>query len=215
MTLKLTADDKLEHAFTNAGKDNCFRKINSVLVHPDGDWLYVASGTGTLTQCRIKANGETVITQVIRDEVAGPTRVGSAHSMELNENGQFLYVSAGRDGDHSAVGVWRVGEDGRLTNLQTILPGSDGVPDFKGGSDLVITPDGRSVFVCATGSRCLLEFTRNQQTGKLDFRQSIPIGRGKSVPAGIVVTPDGRFLYVAVNGNHALATIPLDPQPVP
>ena len=211
-TMTVTQEGEFKHTHTNSGVDGCFREINSVLVHPNGEWLYAASGSGTIAFCTIdKETGETSIQQVVRDDEDGPTLLGSAYSMMLSDDKGFLYVSSGHTGRRRkpAVSLLGIGSDGRLTIVQSLLPGEGNLPKFDGCIGFAITPDGKRAFVCDSKSHYLLEFGRDPDNGRLTFTQTIPIGRGNSNPSGLVVTRDGRFLYVTLGHNHAIATVPL------
>ena len=214
-TFAVTHDEELEQTFSNSGQEDCFIDITGIVVHPNGEWLYVAAASGAITFCRInKESGETFVEQVVRDQNGAPPRIGSAHSLTISDDQRFLYVSSGHnhfvDAKTTAVNVLRIDDVGHVSIVQTILPGVDGVPEFHGGIGFVITPDQSRAFVCASRSHHLLEFARDPESGALSMTRRIPIGRGQSRPTGVAVAPDGRFLYVTLSRNHAIATIPLD-----
>jgi DNA-binding beta-propeller fold protein YncE len=82
--------------------------------------------------------------------------------------------------------------------------------------DLVVSRDGRHVYMAAFGSHAVAAFARNRRTGVLDqlprrrgcVRQGggegCASGRALGAPASIAMSPDGRNVYVAASGSDAL-----------
>jgi DNA-binding beta-propeller fold protein YncE len=83
--------------------------------------------------------------------------------------------------------------------------------------DLVVSPDGRHVYVAAYGSHAVAVFARSRRTGLLEQlprrRGCVRHGRGGGcasgralgAPASIAISPDGGSVYVAASGSDALS----------
>jgi DNA-binding beta-propeller fold protein YncE len=94
--------------------------------------------------------------------------------------------------------------------------------------DLVVSPDGRHVYVATYGSHAIAILVRNRRTGVLEqpsgrrgcIRQTRGGGRGGGCaparalggPAAIAISPDGRNVYVAAAGSDALSVFARDRQ---
>jgi DNA-binding beta-propeller fold protein YncE len=83
--------------------------------------------------------------------------------------------------------------------------------------DLVVSPDGRNVYVAAYNSHAIAAFSRERRTGVLEQlpRQrgcvhhrsragGCSVGRGMGGPISIAVSPDGRNVYLASAGSDAV-----------
>src|SRR5215210_3992193 len=92
--------------------------------------------------------------------------------------------------------------------------------------DIVVSPDGRHVYVATYGSHAIAILVRNRRTGVLKqpsgrrgcIRQSRDGGRGGGCaqaralggPSVIAISPDGRNVYVAASGSDALSVFARD-----
>ena len=83
--------------------------------------------------------------------------------------------------------------------------------------DIVVSPDGRHVYVASFGSHAVAAFVRDPRTGRLE---QLPGQRGcvghlgagpcsaaraLARPSALAITPDGRHVYVAAAGSNALS----------
>ena len=122
---------------------------------------------------------------------AGPRRI------QMSPDGKFLYVDHETD---SEVGVYTI-DGGKLTEIQTVstLP-----PDFKGRNttaEIIISDDGRHLYVGNRGHDSVAIFTIDPKTGMLSNLENVPSG-GKT-PRNLRFDPTGNWFFAAnENGGN-------------
>jgi 6-phosphogluconolactonase len=82
-----------------------------------------------------------------------------------------------------------------LTPLQTLAASSAEFTGVKSGAEILLSPDGRFVYVEDRGERTLVVYRVNAETGELSFVQRI--ATGGEVPWGMAIHPSGKWLLVA------------------
>jgi DNA-binding beta-propeller fold protein YncE len=94
--------------------------------------------------------------------------------------------------------------------------------------DVVVSPDGRFVYLASLGNHAIATFSRNRRTGRLTqlpgrrgcvhHRRADPrpgvCNRARALggPAALALSPDGRNLYVAASGSDALSVFSRSPR---
>lgn len=129
---------------------------------------------------------------------SGPRR------MQLSANGKYLYVNHETD---SKVQVFAVA-GGVLTSLQTI---STLAPGFKGDNmtaEILLSADGRFLYVSNRGQDNITLFAVNQATGLLKQIKNVPAG-GKT-PRNIRFSPDGNYLLSANQDGNSITEFRVD-----
>jgi DNA-binding beta-propeller fold protein YncE len=141
--------------------------------------------------------------------------VTSPQDIAVSPDGRHVYVAS--FGSHAVAAFVRDPKTGRLEQL----PGERGCVAHLGAgpcssaralarpSALAISPDGRNVYVAASGSNALAVFARNRRTGALTQLPGAKgclsqlagggcfDGRALNEPVAVAVSPDGRRVYVA------------------
>jgi 6-phosphogluconolactonase (cycloisomerase 2 family) len=74
---------------------------------------------------------------------------------------------------------------------------------------VVVSHDGRDVYVAGSGEDAIATFRRNQKTGRLKFVSAVKErkssdGCGLNSPVHLTLSPDDRFLYVVCSGDSIL-----------
>jgi 6-phosphogluconolactonase (cycloisomerase 2 family) len=196
---------------TELNQDRSFAGGRGLALSPDGLAIYVAGSTsGTLAVvARDPETGETSVKQSITNGQDNADGLAGAFGVAVSPDGRFVYTSSGRFQGDDAVSVFRRGDDKTLTFVQAVRDGQDGLSDFRGGNEIVVSPDGRNVFACASRSNALANFRRDPSTGKLSVVEVLlddPVtDRQLDLVGGVAVSPDSKFVYAASEMNTAVA----------
>ena len=148
---------------------------------------------------------------VIDEEVDGADGVdgvAAEYGVAVAPGGKHVYA-IGRT-DH-AIATFNRMPSGRLEFVELDRDGQDGVDGMDSPSSVVVSPDGRSVYVTTDeGDGSLVTFRRNRQTGALTYQGFLRDGvDGVDGLAGpccqSAVAPDGRTVYVAGSADDAIS----------
>lgn len=129
---------------------------------------------------------------------AGPRRI------QMSPDGKFLYVDHETD---SEVGVYSI-DGSKLTEIQTVstLPA-----DFKERNttaEIIISADGRHLYVGNRGHDSVAIFTIEPKTGKLSNLENVPSG-GKT-PRNLRFDPSGNWFFAANEGGGNITQFKVD-----
>lgn len=124
----------------------------------------------------------------------------------LSPDDAYLYVTktSRSYAENSIVIFARDSTTGRLTAVEG--------PAFNGAMrnpvDLVISPDGGSIYVAAYADDALAIFQRDRVTGKLTYRESLIDGQNGidkfSSLQTLAMSPDSAYLYAGANNDSAI-----------
>jgi 6-phosphogluconolactonase (cycloisomerase 2 family) len=208
---RVTDRERLEWVQTHRGEESCFQGARGIVLSPDGRFIYVASSKAhcIVVLERDRVSGKATLKQIVRDEAGAAHGLAGAFSVACSPDGRHLYVSAGRFGGDSAVTVFARGEDGNLGFSQELFGGQDGIKDFAGGNEVIVTPDGSAVYALGSISGSIACLGRDAVTGKLIPLETLVGGVGKVGPlrivSGICLSQDGKFVYAAVERDGAIS----------
>ena len=122
---------------------------------------------------------------------AGPRRI------QMSPNGKFLYVDHETD---SEVGVYAI-DGGKLTEIQVVSTLPADFKDRNTTAEIVISADGRHLYVGNRGHDSVAIFTIDPKTGKLSNLENVPSG-GKT-PRNLRFDPTGNWFFAAnENGGN-------------
>jgi 6-phosphogluconolactonase len=122
---------------------------------------------------------------------AGPRRI------QMSPDGKFLYVDHETD---SEVGVYAI-DGGRLKEIQVIGTVPPDVRARNTTAELVISPDGRFLYVGNRGHDSVAVFSIDRSTGKLALKEDV--ASGGRTPRNLRIDPSGNWLFAAnENGGN-------------
>ena len=126
--------------------------------------------------------------------------------LAMSKDGRSLYLS----GSDALVVFQRDTSTGALNKVETQYDNIKGVDGLAGSAGLVLTPDGKYLFVAGTVDDAVAVFSRNTSTGALSFVEALrnDLNKGITGLAGAIslaLSPDGVNLYVAGARDNALA----------
>ncbi|MFO1249272.1 MAG: lactonase family protein [Alphaproteobacteria bacterium] len=122
---------------------------------------------------------------------AGPRRI------QMSPDGKFLYVDHETD---SEVGVYTI-DGGKLTEIQTISTVPEEAKAKNTTAELVISADGKFLYVGNRGHDSIAMFAIDKKTGKLTLKENVPSG-GRT-PRNLRIDPTGNWFFAAnENGGN-------------
>jgi DNA-binding beta-propeller fold protein YncE len=223
------------------GRGRGLRGVVDAVVSADGRFVYTASydpgnaisvfarnaDTGRLTQ--LSGEGG-CISEEGEGGCAEGHRLDDAISIVLSPDGKYLYAAT-----YSSRAVVVMERD-PATGVLTLLPGqascisdvrrsgecSEGRA-LKEASDLVVSPDGRNVYVSSQESNALAVFDRDPLTGQLTqkpgaagcFSDGGALGCAGGADVGqaidVAISPDGKSVYVSAVEPNAVVIFDRNP----
>lgn len=176
-----------------------------VLGDPDGtsDTLTeysVDSASGQLTHARTHVNGQD-----------GVTGLDQPAALAVSPDDRHVYVTA--RGDHRVL-LFARQTGGNLMYAGSVRDGVNGVDGLLGASRIVVSPDGKHVYVTAVLEHALTVFTRDASTGALEFLATLRDGvdgvDGLSGAHALAISADGAHVYVGGLGDNSVSLFRCD-----
>ncbi|MEO7794488.1 MAG: beta-propeller fold lactonase family protein [Thermoanaerobaculia bacterium] len=180
-------------------------------IFPTGaTWTCVAAPSGTLTFLGAYAEG---------DVLPGPQTVSGlagAKAVAFSPDGEHVYAT-GLGGD--ALAAFSLdGATGTLAFIASYVDGQAGVDGLNGATDLLVSPDGKNVYVAGQVDDAVAVFTRDSNPlspsfGALTFLeiQQSPAVAGLDEPVALAMDPAGDTLYVAASNSNAVTVFDRNP----
>ncbi|MEO8195215.1 MAG: beta-propeller fold lactonase family protein [Thermoanaerobaculia bacterium] len=185
--------------------------VVGALVHDDltnifptgATWTCVAAPSGTLTFLGDYVEGEVL---------PGPQTVSGlvgAKAVAVSPDGEHVYAT-GLGGD-SLAAFSLDGTAGTLAFVASYVDGVAGVDGLNGATDVLVSPDGKNVYVAGQVDDAVAVFTRDANPlsptfGALTFfeLQQSPGVAGLDEPVALAMDPSGDSLYVAAANSNAI-----------
>ncbi|EDY83457.1 Fibronectin type III domain protein [Verrucomicrobiia bacterium DG1235] len=177
-----------------------------VRVAPDGGHVYVASLKNDAVSyfVRDEVNGELDYAGFVTQADIGEDALNGARSLAMSPDGEYVYAVSMFA--NSLATFDRSAASGALTFVDAVYDSDGGVDGLDGARSIVISPDGKNLYVAAYDDSKLSVFTRNSSTGAASFLGVYEEGdqgvEELTEPHALAFSPDGRHLYVALWSNE-------------
>ncbi|WP_406694298.1 PKD domain-containing protein [Singulisphaera sp. Ch08] len=120
--------------------------------------------------------------------------LSGANSIAISPDGQHVYATGLYD---NAVAVFRrAAGTGALTFVQVLRDGQLGVDGLNGAQAVVVSPDGKNVYVASALDGAVATFERVPATGRLVYRGFQAVG---TAVTALAVAPNGLNVYATTN----------------
>lgn len=148
-------------------------------------------------------------TQVVRDGEDGVVGLFGAVDIAIPRSGRQVYVATAVD--NGLLVFDRAGGSGTLTFREAFFDGVGGVDGLAGASEVILTPDGSTLFVAGLSDNAIAIFERESDDGSLDFEEVVRLpGPGLGGAISMSMSRDGKHLYVAASADGAITVFRID-----
>lgn len=176
---------------------------HGLAISPDGNQVYVVSlnDDALTTFARDPVTGRLTLIEAFSDGQNGVNGLSEPMCVAVSPDGKQVYTVA--EFDNALMVFNRDPATGKLTVVETLTDGQNGVDGLSLPLAVALSPDGQFVYASGTGDDAVSVFLRNQITGKLTYLDSQKDGRasvdGLGFPQALTPSQDGQHLYIAGN----------------
>ncbi len=177
----------------------------TVVVSSDGAHVYATTSTSILTFRRNATDGRLTFLTAQPVSDFGLGELAHPLGLALSPAGTHAYVSF-PDPVNAVVVLRRAVMTGTLTFVQTVVDGQAGVDGLGGARHLVVSPDGRHLYVATYDDNTVAVFRRDATDGTLTFVEAAANPGG----AWIAISPEGGSVYVTTGSGGSLVAFGRD-----
>ncbi|SNT18069.1 MULTISPECIES: autotransporter-associated beta strand repeat-containing protein, partial [unclassified Azospirillum] len=149
---------------------------------------------------------------VLKDGVAGVDGLDGATTVTVSADGKNVYVTG--QIDKSLVVFNRDTTTGVLTYSTVFKDGINSVDGLDGAQSVVVSADGKNVYVASSTDKSLAVFNRDTSTGALTYSTVLKDGinnvDGLDGAQSVTISADGKNVYVAGFNDSAVAVFTRD-----
>ncbi|WP_167546990.1 SdrD B-like domain-containing protein [Stieleria maiorica] len=157
--------------------------------------------------------GELTFVEALRDGVNGIDGLDEAAGVTVSPDGNHIYVASYTD--DSVTVLQRDHVTGQATLLQVVRNNVSGVTGLNGAQSVVVSPDGKNVYVSSDFDDSVVVFDRDQSSGLVTYSQRLRDGvdgvNGIDSALSIVISPDGAHVYAGGALDDSVAAFSRDP----
>ncbi len=179
-----------------------------VQVSPDGKHVYVAGKNDSTVGLYLRDadTGQLTYGASYTDGVDGVDGLQTCMSVAVSPDGRYVYAT-GRD-DYAVAVFVRDADTGTLTYVTCYKNGEGGVEGLRGARSVLVSPDGKYVYVAGFYDDAVVAFACNAATGELNYLTCYKNGEGGVEGLdgvyGLELSPDGEFLYASGHYSDTL-----------
>jgi len=165
---------------------------------PDGRHLYAIAGTSqsVVAFSRNASTGALTFVQSITDASNVDLALTSPSAVTVSPDGDHVYVTS--SGENAVSWFERDAGDGTLAFAGVARDGVGGVDGLLSARDVVVSPDGASVYASGRNEDEIAIFSRNSANGSLAFQAVVANGVDGVTgltPGALAISRDGRELW--------------------
>ena len=205
--------------FVEVIEDDCrdvdgLNGISSVATSPDGNNVYAAGAydDALVVFSRNQATGELTFVEVLIDDHNQVDGLDFVRSLTVGPDGNYVYATGAYE-DKLAV-FSRDQSTGRLTFIQVLQDGQNGVEGLHGICSVAVSTDSNHVYTVGTYDNALTLFDCNDITGQLEFvefwRDDHNGVDGLYGASCVAVSPDGDNVYVTSIYDNSVTSFSRD-----
>ena len=170
-----------------------------VTLSRDNVFIYVTSSNSISRFTRNPTQGELAYIDTLSSS-DGITDLSGAQSIMISPDNNHAYLASK---DSSALLAFSRDASGKLAFLKTYKNGN-GINGLGGARSVVVSPDGRWVYVAGMNNKAIAVFNRDSATGLLSFNNLVQDNSLDGVTA-ITTSPDGNYIYTAALFSNAIS----------
>lgn len=177
---------------------------DAIKTHNEKQLLVASYMSNAVVVFDIISDGRILFNRAIKDARPLENSLGKPVSLALSSLNDKLYV-LGFD-NHQLTIFDRKG-GGELLVKQVIKNGVAGVEQFVNPQKIVVSPEGKFLYVACSGSNAIVVFEK-KETGKYAFVQTVNNsemgGSGLEGASSLAISADGSKIYAAGEAGHGL-----------
>jgi 6-phosphogluconolactonase (cycloisomerase 2 family) len=182
--------------------------INAIAVSLDGSHVYATGfwDKSLVLFERNEATGELTYIERYKDGISGVDGLNGANFVTLSPDGNNVYVTG--FWEHALAVFSRNPVDGKLTFVEVLKDGVNGVNGLNRASAVDVSSDGKNVYVAGYYDNMISIFNRNIGDGTLTYVGVVEDGvnsvNGLDRVNSVEVSPDGSNLYATGFNDDAI-----------
>ena len=182
---------------------------NRMTISPDGKHIYItAINDRAITwHERNATTGAVTFLGYVKDGENGVDGLRGARDVAISPDGNNVYAVAAADDGIS----WydRNSTSGALTFRSFLKDNQNGMDGLNGAQALVISPDGKNIYIAGREEDAVTWVDRNTTTGEITFNGFLKNGTngvsGLNFPVSIDISLDGKHIYLVGRDDNAVS----------